>query len=428
MFHLATLLHSKGFSITIIQTQYNSLDPNNFPHFTFHILDDGLPEDAAPAPNDYSTVLSTLNTNCLAPFYDCLSKVLSKAATDGESIVCLIADPMWSFAGSVASSFSLPRIVLRCDSIFTFLVHHSLPSLQEKGYYPLQETKLDEPVPDLPPLKVQDLPLEVGHDLVADIVKETKTSQGIICNTFEELEGPYITRAHQVLPIPIFPIGPIHKYSQQSLVSIWTQDPTSISWLNTQAPKSVIYVSFGSIAAVSKDDFIEMAYGLANSKRPFLWVVRDQLIEGSNENDPLPLPLPQAYLDNVGQRGHIVNWAPQQEVLAHPAVGCFWTHSGWNSIMESISEGVPMLCLPCFADQTMNTRHISDNWEIGLQLKKGTKRQDIERAIRTLMVEEEGEAMKNRITALKEKATLCLMEGGSSYKSLESLTSYLLSL
>ncbi|XP_057523108.1 UDP-glycosyltransferase 76C2-like [Amaranthus tricolor] len=426
MFHLANLLQKKGFLITIVQTRYNSPDPNNFPLFTFHFLEDGLPANATPAPNDYSTVLSVLNTNCLTPFYNCLSQILCKAAKDQEPIACLIADPMWSFAGSVSSRLKLPRITLRSTSMSAYFVYHSLPSLRDKGYYPLQETKFDELVPELPPLKVKDLPPEAGQDLLADTVKETNTSQGIIWNTFEELEDAYITRVRQVLSIPIFPIGPIHKYSQQSPVNIWAQDQTSISWLNKQAPHSVLYVSFGSIAAVSKADFIEIARGLANSKQAFLWVVRHGLIEGSNENNPLPLP--NGYLDMIGQRGHIVNWAPQQEVLAHPAVGGFWTHCGWNSIMESISEGVPMLCLPCFADQTMNMRHVCDNWKIGLQLEKGLKSEEIERAVKKLLVEEEGAALRNRIKALKEKATLSLKEGGSSYKSLEDLTNYLLSL
>ncbi|XP_074308189.1 UDP-glycosyltransferase 76B1-like [Silene latifolia] len=418
MMHLATLLHSNGFSITIIQARYNSVNPTTYPHFTFHFLDDGIPENTVPAPNDYTDILSVLNTNCLEPFTECLGEILKTSC-----ISCLIADPMWDFTASVADSYKLPRMVLRTGSVSTVVVYEYLQVFKHKGYFPLQESRSDEPMLEFPPFKVGDLPPEVQHELIETIVKETKNSQGLICNTFEELELYSIAKARKALSIPIFPIGPLHKYSPASAPSIWTQDQTSISWLNTQAPKSVLYVSFGSLAAISEDEFQEIAWGLANSRLPFLWVVRPGLSEGSKATDLLP----EGYLDIVQGRGHIVKWAPQLDVLSHPAVGGFWTHCGWNSTLESICEGVPMLCLPCFADQDMNARHVTDGWKIGIRMGKGMKRDEIERVIRKLMAEKEGEEMRSRVTTLKEKASLCLTKGGSSYKSLESLISYLLS-
>ncbi|KAK9683377.1 hypothetical protein RND81_10G135900 [Saponaria officinalis] len=426
MIHLATLLHSKGFLITIIQPLYNSLNPTNFPHFTFNFIDDGVPQNTTPAPNDYTSVLSLLNTNCLEPFKVCLSKIMNESCVDGNEnvpVACLIVDPMWSFTGVVAERFGVPRMVLRTGSVSSFVVYESLQLLMEKGYFPLEEARSDEQLLEFPPFKVGDLPPEVQHELIDTLVKETKNSEGLICNTFEELEEYSIAKSREVLSMPIFPIGPIHKYSPTSAPSIWTQDQTAILWLNTQAPKSVLYVSFGSLAALGEDEFQEIAWGLANSQQPFLWVVRPGLSEGSEASDLLP----EGYLDIVQGRGHIVKWAPQLDVLAHPAVGGFWTHCGWNSTLESICEGVPMLCLPCFADQDMNARQVMDGWKIGLKLKKGMKRDEIERAIRKLMVEQEGEEMRSRVTTLKEQASLCLMEGGSSYNSLDSLTNYLLS-
>lgn len=175
---------------------------------------------------------------------------------------------------------------------------------------------------------------------------------------------------------------------------------------------------------MTEPEFQEIAWGLANSMQPFLWVVRPGSVQGLWASDPF---VPEGYLDTVGGRGCVIKWAPQQEVLAHPAVGGFWTHCGWNSTLEGISQGVPMICLPFFADQAMSMRSVCDTWRIGLRLEKGMKRGEIERVIKRLMVEEEGEEMRNRVTTFKEKATLCLMEGGSSYKSLERLTSFLLS-
>lgn len=424
MLHLGNALHSKGFSITIIQTRFNAPDPTKFPNFTFHYIEDALSKAEAP-PFDPLKMVSLLNASCLEPFRDCLSRILGDDSNEKEPVACLIADPMWEFATTVANGFNLPRIALRTGGVLAFLVYDSVPLLREKGYFPLQEARQEEPVPEFPPLKIKDLPSEEHHDLLTVMVKETKNyPQGIICNTFKELEGSVFDKLHQCLvPIPAFPIGPLHKYSPTNSTNSVMQDDSSITWLNTQAPNSVLYVSFGTLANISKEQFLEVAWGLANSKQPFLWVVRSSLVQGSEENPGFP----EGFLETVAGRAHVVTWVPQQWVLAHKAVGGFWTHCGWNSTIESICEGVPMLCLPFFGDQTMNARHVCDVLRIGLQLEKGLERQEIERSIRTLMVGKEGEEMRGRVAALKEKADLCIMDGGSSHDSLDRLTNHILS-
>nr|BAF75883.1 glucosyltransferase [Dianthus caryophyllus] len=425
MIHLANLLYYKGFSITVIQSTYNALNPTSFSHFTFRLLDDGLLEAYAkcPPPNSFK-VLADMNDNCSEPFKDCISQIMKEAgAADQERVACLIMDPMWRFAGTVANSFNLPRIALRTGSLSTYVVYNSLPLLREEGYFPLDEKKLNDPLLEFPPLKLKDLPSEEHHDLLTCALREINTARGMICNTFEDLEDAAIARLRKTFPCPIFSVGPLHKHVPASKVSIWKEDQTAIDWLNTRAPNSVLYVSFGSVAAMTEDEFNEVAWGLANSKQPFLWVVRPGLIQGS-EN----YMLPNGFEEIVSKRGHVVKWAPQQRVLSHTAVGGFWTHGGWNSTLESICEGVPMLCLPFFGDQSMNARFVSEKWKIGLQLERGMKRDEIEKAIRKLMVEEEGKEMRSRIACLKEKSEACLMEDHSSYKSLNMLTNYILEL
>ncbi|KAL2541677.1 UDP-glycosyltransferase 76C1 [Abeliophyllum distichum] len=125
----------------------------------------------------------------------------------------------------------------------------------------------------------------------------------------------------------------------------------------------------------------------------------------------------------LGVRGHIVKWAPQLEVLAHPAVGAFWTHNGWNSTLESICAGVPMICMPCFTDQFVNARYVTHVWTVGVQLENGLERKTIEEVIRRLIEDEEGEEIRNRVEDFKEKANFSMRSGGSSYETLESLIS-----
>ncbi|KAI4299479.1 hypothetical protein L6164_032938 [Bauhinia variegata] len=138
--------------------------------------------------------------------------------------------------------------------------------------------------------------------------------------------------------------------------------------------------------------------------------------------------LPSGFIENLGGRGHFVKWAPQLQVLARPAVGAFWTHSGWNSTMESICEGIPMICMPRFTDQKVNARYVSHVWKVGLQLEKGLERGEIERTVKILMEGNERKEIRERSSRLKEEAKLCMKQGGSSFRFLDSLVSYILTL
>ncbi|ERN11988.1 hypothetical protein AMTRI_Chr08g160810 [Amborella trichopoda] len=104
----------------------------------------------------------------------------------------------------------------------------------------------------------------------------------------------------------------------------------------------------------------EMACGLANSGHPFLWVMRPGSVSGFKAAE-----LPSGFMDQVGSHGIVVRWAPQKEVLGHRAVGAFWTHCGWNSVIESVCAGVPMACWPRFGDQKVNARLVCEMWRVG---------------------------------------------------------------
>ncbi|KAM1053962.1 hypothetical protein FF1_001414 [Malus domestica] len=403
MLELANILHSKGFSIAILHTNFNSLNPlTRNPYFTYHSIPVDLTETEVSF-KDFTVLLSILNAKCVEPFRECLSGLLSDDVNSEDPIACLISDPLFNFTRSVAESFKLPRIVLRTGGAASFAVYAAFPLLKEKGYLPISDSRLEEPVTELSPIKVKDLPMmpncdpEDFYQLITNMANEPKASHGLIFNTFEDLEGQALATIRQEYypNIPVFSLGPFHKCgptTSSSSTSLLSQDQSCILWLNTQAPKSVAYVSFGSAAKIDHAQFLEIAWGLANSGQPFLWV------------------------------------APQKEVLTHPAVGAFWTHCGWNSSLESICEGVPMICTPCFSDQMVDARFVSDVWKVGLQLEHGIERGEVERTIRRLMVEKEGEEIKERALKLMEKANLSLKEGGSSYQSLDGLVNHILSL
>ncbi|CAN0909604.1 UDP-glycosyltransferase 76B1 [Linum grandiflorum] len=434
MLQLANILYSKGFSITIIHTTFNSPNPSNYPDFAFHSIHLGLLEEEANKASsrvaDVVALLTSINITCVEPFQEALWKLISEHLEE-EPVACLITDAHWCVTQAVADSLQLPRIALRTSNACSTLVLERFPLFCQKGYIPLQASKAEERIPEFPHLKVKDLThvktqnQEDMAQLIASMIRTMKGSKGLIWNTCQDLERSDLVKSSQLFEVPIFSLGPLHKHFPcTSKSSLLGQDQTSISWLNTQALKSVLYISFGSVATVTKAELLEIAWGLANSQQPFLWVVRPKSVENSEWIEFLP----DEFHEAVGGRGYIVKWAPQEEVLAHPATGGFWTHCGWNSALESICQGVPMICAPSFGDQLVNARYVSDVWRIGIHLEGKMERRKIEKAVKELMAEEEGAGMRERVGDLKEKMECCLQPGGSSYEALNSLVDHILSL
>ncbi|KAL3732317.1 hypothetical protein ACJRO7_029052 [Eucalyptus globulus] len=425
MLQLAQILHDRGFSITILHTDLNSPDPSPHPSFAFRSIGDGLGQSEA-STSDIVRLIMLLNARCAAPFEERLREEVS---SQDAPVTCLIADALFSFARDVAERAGVRTMVLRTGGATAFRVFAGFRLLRERGYLPIAESRLEDPVPEFPPLRVKDLPRvntgepELFDRILNDRIEGIKDSSGLILNTFEDLEQPALSLLRQEYPIVVFPIGPFHKCGPCSSGSFLAEDRSCISWLDKQAPNSVVYVSFGSIASVNESEFSEIALGLADSQQPFLWVVRPGSVRGSE----LVENLPGCFLEALEERGKIVKWAPQHEVLAHRAVGAFWTHNGWNSTLESISEGVPMICMPCFSDQNVNARFVSDVWRVGVHLNNGLERRKIAEAIRKLLVEKEGEEVRERAAQFKEKANSCLMQGGSSFQSLDGLANHILS-
>ncbi|TKY67398.1 UDP-glucose iridoid glucosyltransferase [Spatholobus suberectus] len=275
--------------------------------------------------------------------------------------------------------------------------------------------------------RFKDLPM-FNSDVMQQQIPKTlavRPSLGVICNTVNCLEEQSLYRLHQVYKVSFFPIGPLHMIAEEdsSSSSFVEEDYSCIGWLNNQARKSVLYVSLGSIASWDEKELTEVAWGLANSKQNFLWVVRPGTI---NDVSEWLQSLPEHVKVAIAERGCIVKWAPQGEVLAHQAVGGFWSHCGWNSTLESLCEGVPIMCQPHFGDQRVNARLLSHVWKVGLEWSSVMERDEIEGAVRRLMVNPEGKEMGQRALKLKNEIRLAV-KGGSSYDALNGLVESILS-
>lgn len=175
---------------------------------------------------------------------------------------------------------------------------------------------------------------------------------------------------------------------------------------------------------MSKEEALEFFYGLMDSGQRFLWVVRPDLIEGCVGSMPAELEEEE----EAKERGCFVSWAPQEEVLAHPAVGCFLTHSGWNSTMESMVAGVPMICRPFMVDQLINSRFASEVWRVGVDMKDVRGRDAVERMVREAMEGERADELRRSAGEVAEAARRSVEEGGTSYVSLHKLIEHVKSL
>uniref|UniRef100_A0A453A7S1 Uncharacterized protein n=1 Tax=Aegilops tauschii subsp. strangulata TaxID=200361 RepID=A0A453A7S1_AEGTS len=134
-------------------------------------------------------------------------------------------------------------------------------------------------------------------------------------------------------------------------------------WLDAMCTGSVVYASFGSLVRVLHEQLYEVGHGLEDSGRPFLWVVKESEVAAS----PEVLEWLPALEARTAGRGLVVRgWAPQLAILSHRAVGAFVTHCGWNSLLESVAHGVPVVTWPHLADQFLNERLAVDVLGVGV--------------------------------------------------------------
>ncbi|KAJ6420028.1 hypothetical protein OIU84_030034 [Salix udensis] len=254
---------------------------------------------------------------------------------------------------------------------------------------------------------------------------------GILVNTWQDLEGTTLValedgkKSGRVAQVPVFPVGPLVR-------AVKPAGPKSemLEWLDMQPTESVIYVSFGSGGTLSAKQTTELACGLESSGQRFIWVVRPPIENDSaatvfktnHRTDDTPDFLPDGFLTRTRKIGVVVPmWAPQTEILSHPSVGGFVSHCGWNSTLESIVNGVPMIAWPLYAEQGMNAAMLSEDIGVAIRSKSFPARElvvreEIETMVRTIM--DEGDARRARVKTLKSSAEKALSKAGSSYNSL----------
>lgn len=346
------------------------------------------------------------------------------------------------FAIDAAEEVGIPVIALRTTSACSFWCYSCIPNLIQQAQLPFGDEDMDRIVSGVPGmeglLRRRDLPsfcrVPTDHPVMQFFVQETKAitrASALILNTFDDLESSILSHIAPRFS-KIYTIGPLHALlksrigdddlssSSSSAASLLQEDRRCMTWLDSQRLGSVIYVSFGSLVKLTRVELLEFWHGLVSSGTPFLWVIRSDVLR-SEEGEHMGHVIPAELEMGTKERGFIVDWAPQEEVLAHEAVGGFLTHSGWNSTLEGIWAGVPMLCWPKVADQQVNSRWVGEVWKIGFDMKDTCDRSTVDKMIRALMEGEERELISKSVDRFAKSARNSVSESGSSYHNLEKL-------
>ncbi|XP_010028419.2 scopoletin glucosyltransferase [Eucalyptus grandis] len=353
---------------------------------------------------------------------------------------CLVTDFLFSWAADVAARLKIPRLAFGGTSIIAVCAGEVIARHRpHKGVSCDSETFLLPHLPgdikltrnQLPPHSRQEVQTDFSKLAREAFASEAK-SFGSIFNSFYELEKDYADFYRNVLGRKAWHIGPVSLCNSDTADKVQRGKEASVSrheclrWLDSKKPNSIVYVCFGSIVRFSSQQLVEIAKGLEASQQDFLWIVKG---DKSQEQDWLP----EGFEERMHGKGLIVRgWAPQLLILDHESIGGFVTHCGWNSTLESISAGVPMVTWPMFSDQFYNEKLVVQVLGIGASVGSTlyamfgegadlVSRDDIDKAVRRVMASEEAEVMRRRAKLIREMARKAVAEGGSSDSDLTLL-------
>ncbi|MCO5548446.1 hypothetical protein L7F22_001910 [Adiantum nelumboides] len=363
-----------------------------------------------------------------------IEELLEKLMNADPPVTCVISDILMTApTQSAAQKFGIPRIAFQTHSLSVLLFTQYVL----KGTVPLSRvlevlSNMEKVKDDILATELSGLPTLKNRDILdfidnnpflyqvyIDTLRESQEkSLAIAVNTFEELERDAL---RVDFGVPIFAVGPlVDSLDKESSTSMWREDQQWTKWLDQQPDCSVLYISFGSLAPLSKLQYEEFVAGLVSSQQCFLWVFRPDLVKGLSYTE-----ISSDINRKSNGKGYTVTWVPQTTVLAHPAIGGFLTHCGWNSTIEAISLGVPMLCFPYISDQFMDAAFIKEVWQVGLGFKASDEtgvieRSEVERVVKLLM-QQEGNFQRENARHYRNLSLKSLESRGVSLENIKLL-------
>ncbi|XP_054777921.1 probable UDP-glucosyl transferase 73B6 [Prosopis cineraria] len=439
---MAKLFAARGVKATILSTPLNApLISKSLPSFNplIHIQTIHFPFAKVGFPQGFENMNSIPSPDLMLKFFEAttllqepLELVLQHSLPD-----CLVADMFFPWATHSAAKFGIPAIVFHGTGLFALCASECLRLNRPYDHvssdsepfvipnFPCEITMTRSQVPDFLKFNEDNV---VSRLLIASKESEL-TSYGVLVNSFYELEEDYADHYRTVLGRKSWHIGPLSLCNTKTEDKAVPQEHECFKWLDTKKPSSVVYVCFGSVTNFPESLLREIAIGLEASGQQFIWVVRKPKKDEQQQEEEW---VPKGFEKRLEGKGLIIRgWAPQVKILEHEAVGAFVTHCGWNSTLESVCAGVPMVTWPVYAEQFYNEKLVSEVLKIGVPVgvtkwarvmgDDSIKWEAIEKAVNRGMQGEEAEEMRNRAEALALKARKAVEKGGTSYSDLNNL-------
>ncbi|XP_019089658.1 PREDICTED: UDP-glycosyltransferase 84A4-like isoform X1 [Camelina sativa] len=432
LLRLGKLIASKGLLVTFVTTeeplgkkmreankiQDGVLKPVGLGFLRFEFFDDGFVYE------DMDLLLKSLEVAGKREIKNLVKKY------EKQPVKCLINNAFVPWVCDVAEELQIPSAVLWVQSCAClaayYYYHHQLvkfptetePEITTEIPFKPLVLKHDE----IPSFLHPSSPLPSLGGIILEQIKRLHKPFSVLIDTFEELERDTIDHMSQLCPqVIIKSIGPLFTVAKSISSDIKgdISEPASdcIEWLDSKEPSSVVYISFGTIVRLKQEQIEEIAHGILNSGLSCLWVVRPPLEALSQEPQVLPRELEE--------KGKIVEWCPQEKVLAHPAVACFLSHCGWNSTMEALTSGAPLICFPQWGDQVTNAVYMIDVFKTGLRLSRGEAekrivlREEVTERLLEATVGEKAVELRENARRWKEAAESAVAYGGSSERNLQ---------
>ncbi|KAL5582536.1 hypothetical protein UlMin_014978 [Ulmus minor] len=427
LLHLARLLLNRRLAVTIFTTQSNRpFIADSLSDTSPAIIDLPFPESIAGIPAGIESTDKLPSMSLFFSFAEATELIQPHFERALETLLppvsFIVSDAFLWWTQESASKFGIPRLVFYGMPIYPGVLIRCL--FRDNLLSGVQSNNELITITRFPWIKIciDDLGPEFlnprGSEFITKTSEATLRSFAMIVNGFYEFEPLFVDYFNQEYFPKAWCIGPLCLADEKSK-DRKLQWP--VQWLDQklEEEKSVLYIAFGSQAEISSEQLGEIAKGLEESEVNFLWVLRNKEAE-----------LPDGFEERVKDRGIVVkDWVDQREILEHESVEGFLSHCGWNSVMEGVCAGVPILAWPMMAEQYLNARMVAEEIKVGLRVEtcdglvRGFVKWDgLKKMVKELMEGDLGKEVRKKVKEVAEMAKMAMEEGrGSSWRTLEEL-------